>query len=200
MSVQNRFKERYRTGDTPWDLGRADFNLIDMVTKRPISKCKALDIGCGTGDNAVWLAQQNFIVTGTDSSEIAIEKAMEKVSKAKVKCTFYVIDFLKHEIPDTSFGFVFDRGCFHSFDSDEERKMYAKNVASHLEKGGLWLSLIGSADDPPRDTGPPRRTAKEIVGAVERYFEILSLTSGHFGSKRPDPPRAWVCLMKKRDN
>lgn len=200
MSKQNRYKDRYRIGDIPWDLGMPDFNLTDMVTKRPIRYCKTLEIGCGTGDNAVWLAQQNFVVTGTDISEIAIQKAIEKASKAGVKCTFLVIDFLNQKISGAPFGFVFDRGCFHSFNSDEERQQFAINAAFHLEKGGLWLSIVGSADDPPRDSGPPQLTAKDIVTAVEPYFEILSLNSRHFDSNRPNPPRAWVCLMRKRDN
>jgi len=62
----------------------------------------------------------------------------------------------------------------------------------------LWLSLVGSADDQRPGPGPPRRTARDIVNAVEPSFEILSLVAGHFGSNRPDPPGCWVCLMRKR--
>ena len=138
--------------------------------------------------------------TGTDISEIAIEKAKEKASKSDVKCTFLVVDFFKNRIEGATFGFVFDRGCFHSFGSDEERKKFAKNVAACLEKNGLWLSLIGSADEQRQGPGPPQRTANNIVAAVEPYFEILSLTSSHFGSNRPDPPRCWACLMQKRED
>ena len=199
MSIQNRYKNRYRTGDIPWDVGRPDFNLTDIVIKRPIPNCRALDIGCGAGDNTVWLAQQNFIVTGCDTSEIAIERAIEKASKDEVKCTFLVTDFLNHKIPGAPFGFVFDRGCFHSYASNEERTKFASNVVHHLKKDGLWLSVIGSADDQPRDSGPPRHTAREIVTTVESYFKILSLTSSHFESNRPNPPRAWVCLMQRRE-
>ena len=71
-------------------------------------------------------------------------------------------------------------------------------MSEHLEQDGLWLSLIGSADEQRQMPGPPQRTAKDIVCAVEPYFEILSLVSSHFGSNRPVPPRAWVCLMRKR--
>jgi SAM-dependent methyltransferase len=199
MSDQERWEERYRTGSTPWDIGRPDFNLTDMVTERPIRNRKALEIGCGTGSNAVWLAQQNFSVTATDVSDIAIQKAKERASDAGVKCVFLVSDFLNDEIPGAPFGFVFDRGCFHSFDSDEERKQLAENVALHLEKAGLWLSLVGSTDGPPREVGPPQRSARDIVIAVEPYFEILSLSSSHFDSESLEPPRAWVCLMRKRE-
>ena len=198
MSYQERWEERYRTGDTPWDIGRPDFNLIDMVTKRPIPACKALEIGCGAGSNAVWLAQQNFEVTATDLSELAIQKAGERASDAGIDCTFLVADFLNDKVPGAPFGLVFDRGCFHSFDSDEERKQLAENVDWHLEKDGLWLSLIGSTDGPSREVGPPQRSAKDIVIAVETYFEILSLDSSHFDADSSEPPRNWVCLMRKR--
>ena len=198
MSDQERWEERYRTGNTPWDIGRPDVNLIDMVTKRPIPVCKALEIGCGAGSNAVWLARQNFEVTATDVSELAIQKAEERASDAGVDCTFLVADFLNDKVPGAPFGFVFDRGCFHSFDSDEEGKQLAENVDWHLGKDGLWLSLIGSTDGPPREVGPPQRSARDIVIAVEPYFEILSLDSSHFDADSPEPPRNWVCLMRKR--
>ena len=198
MPKSERFKERYKTGNIPWDIDRPDFNLINTVKSVPIKKCKALDIGCGTGDNSIWLAQNGFEVTGTDIAELAIESAKKKALQVSAKCTFVVVDFLTSEIAEALFGFAFDRGCFHSFDSDTERKKYAKNVAAYLEKEGLWLSLIGNADDKPRETGPPQRTAEDIVRAVEQYFEILSLTSGYFDSNRTDPAKAWICLMRKR--
>ncbi|MBW1712387.1 MAG: class I SAM-dependent methyltransferase [Deltaproteobacteria bacterium] len=199
MTKPDYWQERYRTGNSPWDIGRPDANLTEMVEKRPIPSCKALDVGCGTGDNAVWLARRGFTVTGTDFTQIAIQKAQENAAQAGVSCTFLRSDFMGQKIPGAPFGFIFDRGCFHMFDSDQERAELAQNVAAHLETGGLWLSILGSADDPPRDPGPPQRTARDIVVAAEPYFEILSLKSGHFDSNRSRPPRAWVCLMQKRD-
>ena len=67
-------------------------------------------------------------------------------------------------------------------ESDQERKSFTENVNRHLEKDGLWLSLIGNADEQRNTPGPPQRSARDIVAAVEPYFEILSLASGHFGS------------------
>ena len=198
MTMEESFRERYRSGDTPWDIGQPDFNLIEVVTKRPIPGCKALDIGCGTGDNSIWLAQNGFQVVGTDTTDIALEKAKEKASKANVECDFILVDFLKNKIEGAPFGFVFDRGCFHAFSSENDRRRFAKNVAAHLEEAGLWLTLVGNADEHRQGPGPPQRTAGDIVSAAEPYIEILSLTSGHFGSNRPNPPRAWICLMQKR--
>jgi len=67
-----------------------------------------------------------------------------------------------------------------------------------LEKDGIWLSIVGNADEHRDNPGPPQRTARDIVNSVESYFEILSLVSSQFESNRPNPPRAWVCLMRKR--
>ena len=198
MTIEERYRERYKLGDTPWDAGQPDFNLIEIVTKNPILSCKALDVGCGTGDNSIWLAQNRFQVIGTDTSDIAIEKAKEKASKANVECDLILVDFTKNRIEGAPFGFVFDRGCFHSFNSEDGRRRFAKNVATHLQEAGLWLTIVGNADEDRQGPGLPQRTAGDIVLAVEPYFEILSLQSSHFGSNRPNPPRAWRCLMQKR--
>jgi SAM-dependent methyltransferase len=199
MTIEKRYRERYKSGDTPWDTGQPDFNLIETVTENNIPSCKVLDVGCGTGDNSIWLAQNRFQVVGTDVSDIAIEKAKEKASKANVKCDFILVDFLRNKIEGAPFGFIFDRGCFHSFSSEDDRRRFAKNAAIHLEKAGLWLTIVGNADEDRQGPGPPQRTAKDIVLAVEPYFEILSLQSSYFGSNHPNPPRAWRCLMRKRE-
>ena len=198
LTIEDRYRERYKSGDTPWDIGRPDFNLTEVVTKKPILSCKVLDIGCGTGDNSIWLARNRFQVIGTDTSDIALEKAREKASKAGVACDFMLVDFLKNKIEGAPFGFVFDRGCFHSFNSESDRRRFAQNIAAHLEEAGLWLTIVGNADEHRQGPGPPQRSAGDIVLAVELYFEILSLASSHFGSNRPNAPRAWRCLMQKR--
>jgi SAM-dependent methyltransferase len=198
MSVEDHFTQSYKEGSAPWDIGKPDFNLIQTVTTLPIHPCKALEIGCGTGDNTIWLAQQGFDVIGVDASEVATEKAFEKAAKADLPCAFFVLDFLKTHVEGPPFAFAFDRGCFHVFDSDEERTKFAEQVHRHLEDGGLWLSLIGNADEKRDSPGPPQRTARQIANAVEPFFEILSLVSSHFEVNLPYQPRAWVCLMRKR--
>ena len=187
-----------KEGSALWDIVKPDFNLIQTVTTTPIAPYKALEIGCGTGDNAIWLSGQNFNVAGVDTSEIAIEKARDKAAKANVRCTFAVLNILTDHVDGAPFGFVFDRGCFHTMDSAEQRQSFAIQVQSHMEENGLWLSLIGNADEQRLGEGPRKLTARDIISAVEPYFEILSLVSSHFEAHLPAPPRAWVCLMRKR--
>jgi len=198
MTVEERFKARYKSGDTPWDTGQPDFNLMEMARRHFIENGKALDVGCGTGDHSIWLARRGFQVVGVDVSEIAIEKARQKALDAGVECEFILTDFMKDRLENRSFGFVFDRGCFHAFASGEQRRRFAGRVAARLEQGGFWLTLTGNADEDRQGPGPPQLTAGEIIWAAEPYFEIISLESSHFESRRPHPPQAWRCFMKKR--
>ncbi len=199
MRKKSRFETRYITGDLPWDVKRADSSLTNLVEDKTIPKGKVLEIGCGTGDNSIWLAQQNFEVTACDVSATAIKLATEKARNNNVDCRFIVADFLHDSISEGPFDFVFDRGCFHSFRTNKKRLKIARNVASHLNANGLWLSLIGSADAPPREIGPPMHSARNIADTVEKYFEIISLTKSHFETDQANPAPNWVCLMKKRD-
>jgi methyl halide transferase len=198
MSVKKRFEEMYEKGELPWDTGRPDFNLINIVTQMPILKCKALDIGCGTGSNAIWLAQKGFEAVGCDLVEIPIKRALKKASYLNLNIPFYVIDFLKDEILEAPFDFLFDRGCFHSFESDDDRKKFAEKAAFNLKNEGLWLSMIGTCDDKRKEKGPPKRSLRDIARAIEPYFKILSIKSGCFDSNRDVPSKAWICLMQKR--
>ena len=195
MPTIAEWEERYEVGFKPWDTGRPDEYLVRAVREQPIPACRALEIGCGTGTNAIWLAEQGFEVLATDVAANALQMARPKIDEAGVKVTLLHGSFPTDVAP---FGFAFDRGCLHTLDEAEERAAFAEQVASHLDADGLWLSIIGSTDGPPRDHGPPRRSAHEVMEAVESHFEILSLHVGTLEAETPTPPRVWICLMKKR--
>jgi hypothetical protein len=84
------------------------------------------------------------------------------------------------------------------FDARKVRARFASLVAGVLAPGGLWLSLIGSTEGGPRDTGPPRRSARDITGAVEPALEIVELRAIHFDLSVEVPPGAWLCLSRMR--
>lgn len=198
MKIKKRFTEHYQKGFMPWAHDEADHNLVDVVESRPVKPCKALEPGCGTGTDAIWLARAGFDVTACDVVEIPLNIAREKAENTKARVQFIQLDFLNGNIKNAPFDFVFDRGYFHTYRTPGTRKKLAAKVASVLSDNGLWLSLVGSSDSPPRDSGPPMRSAKDIVNAVENFFEILYLKAGFFGNKEEKPVKIWVCLMKKR--
>jgi methyl halide transferase len=189
------WNDRYASDEPPpWDTGTPDPMLVELVESHAIAPGRALEVGCGTGTNAVYLAQHGFDVLGVDISPRAIDKAR---SRARGRCRFETVDFLSDAPPGGPFRFVFDRGCFHTFDDDHERARFAQNVAAALVGGGIWLSLIGSTEGPPRDVGPPRRSAREVINAIEPQLEIVHFRSSEFGVDG-ERLKAWLCLSRKR--
>jgi len=200
MAEKKSFVERYQENDTPWEINRPDHNLIDFVTSLPVPVGPAIDLGCGTGNNSIWLAAHGFQVTGCDLSDIALDAALAKAERAKVHCTFYQGDFMQGSpLPGAPFTFAFDRGCFHTFEIPAVRHRFAARVADILADNGQWLSLIGNKDEERGDReGPPQLSASQIIEAVEPFFEIVSLTRSHFDFDRSPAPLIWICHMRKR--
>ena len=191
------WNEHYASGHIPWDSDEPDPALVATVEAGTIPAGHALEVGCGTGTNALWLAAHGFDVLGVDVSPLAIDRARAKTGHTASACHFEVLDFLK-DPPDDPFDFVFDRGCFHVFDAPEVRARFAALVARVLKPGGLWLSLIGSTEGAPRETGPPRRSVRDIASAIEPALEIVELRSIHFDTHLEMPPAAWRCLSRVR--
>jgi ubiquinone/menaquinone biosynthesis C-methylase UbiE len=192
------WEQRYADGDLPWDTGKPDTHLGGVLERHGIGTGRALEIGCGTGTNTIWLARQGFEMTGLDIARNAIARAEAKATAAGVDCELVVGDLLADRIPGAPYRFIYDRGAFHVVDAADRRSRFAARVAGLLGPEGTWHSLIGSTDGPPRDSGPPRRSAAEIVTAVEPHFEILELSSTRFDQGRHSHARAWVLVARRR--
>jgi SAM-dependent methyltransferase len=189
------WNESYASGELPWDTGQPEPLLVEFVTSGAVTASLALEIGAGTGTNAIWMAERGFDVLGVDISPLAVERANAKMEARALRCRFAAWDFLAAIPPDGPFQFVFDRGCFHVFDEPCERQRFAAQVVAALASGGLWLSLIGSTEGPPREVGPPRRSAREVTLAIEPALEIVELRSAEF---RGNNANAWFCLSRRR--
>ena len=200
------WEQMYRDKFAPWDVKRPDSHLADIVKNTPVKPCRVLELGCGTGTNAIWLARQGFTVTAIDLSATALDQARKK--DGADACTFVLADFFDDPLPGTDFGFVFDLGCLHGFKNPEHRDILACRVARCLSDDGYWLNLSSSQDGP--HIGPNRLSAREITAAVEPYFQILSLRATIFDDMSPEDrealglpagfptPLAFSCFMRKR--
>jgi SAM-dependent methyltransferase len=195
------WNQHYLDEFTPWDTDTPAPELVEFVRGRDRAPGRALDIGCGTGTHALWLADQGFDVLGIDIARRAIERARARAAAARPdgRIRFEVLDVLTSLPEGGPFDLVFDRGVFHVFDSPEDRTRFAAQVARCLAPSGAWLSLIGSTEGPPREEGPPRRSARDIVNAIEPALEIVELRTSAFDLDRPVPPRAWCCVARRRD-
>ncbi len=194
--MNRSWNDDYASDFLPWDSGVPDAMLIEVVAAGAAPIGRALDVGCGTGTNALWLAQRGYDVLGVDVAPRAIERASAKLAP-NLRCRFAALDFLADAPPGGPFQLVFDRGCFHTFDDPGDRATFAARVAAALAPDGVWLSLIGSTEGPPRDVGPPRRSLRDLADAIEPSLEILSLRSNEFRDG-PAPAKAWICLSARR--
>jgi SAM-dependent methyltransferase len=188
--------DHYASGNLPWDTGKPEPHLVELIERGTIALGRVLEVGCGTGTNALWLAARGFEVLGVDISPLAIAKAKAK-AEGVAGVRFMVLDFLTAEIDGAPFDFVFDRGVLHVFDDASDRAQFARQVGRVLATGGYWLSLAGSTEGPEPDHGPPRRSARDLVEAVEPVLEIIELRSAAF--ELGSGARAWQLLARARE-
>ncbi len=185
--------QAYRAGTPPWDSGVVEPLLVDFVQRRGLAPGRALEIGCGTGTNAVWLAARGFDVVALDLSPTAIERARAQATGSPPR--FLVRDILVDPLDEGDFDFVFDCGVFQVFPEAAERSAFAERVAGLLSPQGVWLSLIGAAEGPRPEVGPPRRTAREVVDAIEPHLRVQELREARFTMP---PAAAWACVATRR--
>lgn len=196
--MKRDWDEHYATGETPWDSGEPAPPLVALLEAGRLPRGRALDVGCGTGTNARYLASCGYDVVGVDVAGGAIERGAAAVGPAGGSVELRHLDFLVDEPPAGPFDLVFDRGCFHVFDEPGDQRSFAERIARCLAPEGLWVSLLGSTEGPPRDHGPPRRSARDIVNAVEPALEIVELRAIEFHADLPSPTRAWLLLARRR--
>jgi len=131
MRSRLAYRWMYRTGRTPWDTGVTPPEVVDLIEgPDALPPGRALDLGCGTGTNAAYLAEHGWDATGVDAEPIAIERARAKLAGAANARALLGdvtdLDALRLEPP---FDFALDVGCFHSIER-ARRDAYAAGVGS----------------------------------------------------------------------
>jgi cyclopropane fatty-acyl-phospholipid synthase-like methyltransferase len=126
----------------PWDTGISPPELLDFIRSTPPGK--ALDLGCGSGTNALTLAKNGWHVTAVDFVAKAIRQARKKCRQEKCRIRFEVGDVTQLHQITCKFDFILDIGCFHSLDQSHI-EAYARNVDRLLAYNGSYL-LYGFTD------------------------------------------------------
>ncbi len=179
----------------PWDIGRPQGEIIRLAEKGEI-RGAVLDAGCGTGENALFLANQGYEVTGIDAVEAAIRKAKEKSRERRVPAVFLEWDALEISGLGRRFDTVIDCGLFHVF-SNEERPVYVQELSSILVPGGTFRMLCFSEME-SGDWGPRRVTQREIREAFDRGWKVNSIREARFETNLgPEGCRAWLSSITR---
>lgn len=122
------------------------------VPKKERGKIRMLDLGCGTGNNAQFLAENGFDVYGIDCSGSAVEICKEKFSKMRLKGNFIAGDFLELPYKDDFFDLAIDRESLYANKLSDIKKSI-KQVYKKLKKGGLFVSFMYSSNHPDKKFG-----------------------------------------------
>lgn len=133
------WNERYRTQELLWGSEPNRFVAEVLGLRRPAGR--ALDLACGEGRNAIWLARQGWSVTGVDFSDVAIERARKLASAEGVEVEWVRADLTGYEPAPEAFALVVV--CYLQV-GQAERRLVLEKAARALAPGGE-LFLIGHA-------------------------------------------------------
>ncbi len=129
----------YLGRSSPWDIGGPRPELVRLVESGEIKPGKAIDLGCGLGENAIYLAQQGFDITGIDISPLGISKAQIRAEKAGVSPTLLVGDVTDLAEIDGPFDLVVDNGCLHSLLNSAARQSYIQTLLRLIQPGSQYF-------------------------------------------------------------
>jgi len=182
-------------GTPPWDIGRPQGEFVKLEETGRILGV-VLDVGCGTGENTLYLAGRGHKVLGVDSAELAIKKAKQKAKQRGIDAEFKVRDALRLADLGRRFDTAIDCGFFHTL-SDGGREIFERNLASVLRNGGRYFMLAFSDDEP--DWGGPRRvTKREIRDTFSAGWQVESIEKARFEDQlHGDGGRAWMSAIRK---
>jgi SAM-dependent methyltransferase len=188
------FEASYREGDAPWDIGRPQAEIVALAEAGLITG-SVLDIGCGTGENALYLAGRGHAVFGLDGSATGIERARRKAAERGLPVQFHVWDALELGRLRKSFETVIDVGLFHVF-ADGERRRYAQSLADVTASGSDLFILCWSTEEPP-GPGPRRIDEYGIREAFRSIFAVMDVKAAGFERLGGPPAKALLARLTR---
>ncbi len=198
MVMKQFYEFIYRYLRAPWDIGARE-ELVSLVENGRIKAGRAIDLGCGTGANAIYLAQKGFDITGVDYAEAAIEKARVRAKDLGVLVNFVVDDLTNLRHVSGTFDFLLDYGVLDDLRL-HQREPYVRNVirlthpGSHYLLWGFeypmrWWEKLVPFYDIPFYPG-------EIQERFGKYFEIERIAGKIDYSKWPPGYAAYLMMRK----
>jgi SAM-dependent methyltransferase len=184
------FELSYLLGLPPWDTGVTPPEVVELVEGEALPPGRALDLGCGTGTNCIYLARHGWQAIGVDFSFLAIHRARRKARRAGADCRFYQGDVTRLAFLAGPFDLALDIGCLHSL-PPERWVRYAEGLARLVRPGGLYMlyAFTLRAERPA-----PRGVAPEKVHSL---FAPAFTVERQEGGEDPTGPRsAWYWLRR----
>ena len=198
---KEHFESAYQE-TAPWDIPGRQPAFVGLE-EAGLIRGSVLDAGCGTGENALYLASRGHEVWGLDFIPVAIEGA--KAKERGLGVDFQVDDALKLDQLGRTFDTVIDCGLFHTF-ADEERPLYVSGLTTVVRPGSSVHILCFSDQEPPGQ-GPRRVTQQEIRDAFRDGWQVTEIREARFQTTdhpvartfSPRGPKAWLATITRSD-
>ncbi len=193
------FDFQYRLARPPWDTGITPPEVVAFVENNQ-THGRALDLGCGTGTNSIYLAQHGYQVVGVDFSPKAIATARAKAQRAHLTIDFHAADVTRLDSLRVRelFDFILDIGCLHALD-ETGRTRYAEHIARLTRSGSTFMLYAFS----PRPTDQPGHLIRiRNVGITTEQVEKLfannfKLEQVEHGGDRDERKSAWYWFKRQ---
>ncbi|MGQ5640883.1 MULTISPECIES: class I SAM-dependent methyltransferase [unclassified Streptomyces] len=158
---------------TPWDIGRAQSALVALEDAGQI-KGEVIDVGCGLGDNAIFLASRGYRVTGVDGSANAIDECRKRARVQGVDIEFAVADAATLDGFEDRFDTVVDSALYHCLNEENQRKYVA--ALHRATKPGARLHLFCFAKELPSAFPVLQRISEQnLRETVGKLWDITSI-------------------------
>jgi SAM-dependent methyltransferase len=189
---------RYAASDQVWSLGPNQFVAAELTSLPP---GRALDLACGEGRNAIWLAQQGWQVTALDFSQVAVERGRRLAGDLPV--TWQVGDVLTAELPRVDLAVLAYLQLV-----EDERRAVVRRAWRALDPGGTLLVVAHDATNLTEGTGGPQDpsvlyTAEDVLADLagehlevvraERVARAVAASDDHRGEA---DRTAWDALVR----
>jgi SAM-dependent methyltransferase len=173
---------------TPWDTGITPPEVMEFIEGAPPGK--ALDLGCGTGTNAIALARRGWRVTGVDFASRAIREARRKSAREGLEIEFLAADIADLRGLTGGYDYALDVGCLHSL-PETGRAGYAAALGREVRPGGLYMLYAWLPGRP--GCGGPGISPGEVESLLKPEFTKVREAIGEEGGH----PAAWYWFTKR---
>jgi len=167
-----------------WDTGVPAPEIIRYISGK--TPGNAIDLGCGTGTNLLYLAQHGWAITGLDFAPLAIERAKKKL--IKFQNTLFVADVTKlsnYELPGL-YDLGLDMGCFHNL-SEAGRLRYVEGLEKWIKSNGVFMVYAFQ----PKINKEKGISKADMIAYFNTNFDLINYEQGQ------GRPSAWYYFKKK---
>jgi SAM-dependent methyltransferase len=187
----------YRDGTPPWDAGKPHAELVRVLDEYELRPKTVLEIGCGSGADAVFLAGRRFDVTAVDCSPIAVERARLRAQRQDALLRFVLDDLFEFAPTAGQFDLVYDAGLYHAV-RHTNLERYLDALWRVTRPGSYYFCLAAAETPEASEEGPPQVGESEMHNELGRLFEFVHLRPTRLEGADPDKRlAAWSCLMRR---